>query len=64
MRENIPKVELPSKQQFKENETAEDIRDKMMERLKETKKRDSDEGGASPKHHRTTARLFARENSG
>ena len=37
---------------------------KAMERLKETKKRDSDEGGASPKRHRTTGRLFARENSG
>ena len=35
-----------------------------MERLKETKKRDSDEGGASPKRQRTTGRLFARESSG
>ena len=60
LRENIPKVELASKQQFKD-ETAEDIRDKAMERLKETKKRDSDEGGASPKHHRTTALDFLRE---
>ena len=34
-----------------------------MERLEQTKKRDSDEGGASPKRHRTTGRRFARENS-
>ena len=48
MREKIPKS--ASKQQFKaDNETAEDIREKAMERLKQTKKRDSDEGGASPK---------------
>ena len=62
LREKIPKS--ASKQQFKDNETAEDIREKAMERLKETKKRDSDEGRASPKRHRTTGRLFARENSG
>ena len=43
---------------FKDNETAENIREKAMERLKETKKRDSDEGGASPKRHRTTGRLL------
>ena len=64
MIEKIPKAESASKQQFKDNETAEDIRVKAMERLKEIKKRDSDEGGASPKRHRTTGRLFARENSG
>ena len=62
MREKIPKS--ASKQQFKDNETAEDIRKKAMERHKETKKRHSDEGAASPKHHRTTGRLFARESSG
>ena len=64
MREKIPKAESPSKQQFKDNETAEDIREKAMERFKETKKRDSEEGRASPKRHRITGPLFARENSG
>ncbi|XP_073234214.1 uncharacterized protein [Porites lutea] len=43
------KAESASKQQLKDNETAEDIRKKAMESLKETKKRNSDEGGASPK---------------
>ncbi|XP_068701218.1 uncharacterized protein [Montipora foliosa] len=42
------KAESASKQQLKDNETAEDIRKKAS--LKETKKRNSDEGGASPKH--------------
>ena len=43
---------------FKDNETG--------CRIYQGKKRwsDSDEGGASPKRHRTTGRLFARENSG
>ena len=41
------KAESASKQQLKDNETAEDIRKKAMESLKETKKRNSDEGGAS-----------------
>ena len=35
------KAESASKQQFKDNETAEDIRKKAIERLKETKKRNS-----------------------
>ena len=64
MREKISKAQSASKLQFKDSETAENIREKAMERLKETKKRDSDEDGASVKHHRTTGRLFARENSG
>ena len=58
MTEKIPKAKWASKQQFKDNKTAEDIREKAMDRLKETKKRNSDEGGASPKRHRTTGRLF------
>ena len=37
----------------KDNETAEDIRKKAMESLKETKKRNSDEGGASPKRRKS-----------
>ena len=41
------KAESASKQQLKDNETTEDIRKKAMESLKETKKRNSDEGGAS-----------------
>ena len=36
------KAELASKQELKDNETAEDIRKKAMESLKETKKRNSD----------------------
>ena len=47
------KAESASKQQLKDNETAEDIRKKAMERLKETKKRNSDEGGASPKRRKS-----------
>ena len=47
------KAESASKQQLKDNETAEDIRKKAMESLKETKKRNSDEGGASPKHRKS-----------
>ena len=43
------KAESASKQQLKDNATAEDIRKKAMESLKETKKRNSDEGGTSPK---------------
>jgi len=43
------KAESASKQQLKDNETAEDIRKKATESLKETKKRNSDEGEASPK---------------
>ena len=35
------KAESASKQQFKDNETAEDIRKRAIERLKETKKRNS-----------------------
>ena len=46
------KAESASKQQLKD-ETAEDIRKKAMERLKETKKRNSDEGGASPKRRKS-----------
>ena len=34
MREKIPKTESPSKRQFKDNETAEDVREKAMVRLK------------------------------
>ena len=41
------KAESASKQQLKDNKTAEDIRKKAMESLKETKKRNSAEGGAS-----------------
>ena len=47
------KAESASKQHLKDNETAEDIRKKAMESLKETKKRNSDEGGASPKRRRS-----------
>ena len=43
------KAESASKQHLKDNETAEDIRKKAMESLKETKKRNSDEGGACPR---------------
>ena len=43
------KAESASKQQLKDNETAEDIRKTAMESLRETKKRNSAEGGASPK---------------
>ena len=45
------KAESALKQQLKD-ETAEDIRKKAMESLKETKKRNSDEGRASPKGHK------------
>ena len=37
MREKIPKAESASKLQFKDYETAENISEKAMERLKETK---------------------------
>ena len=47
------KAESASKQQLKYNETAEDIRKKAMESLKETKKRNSDEDGASPKRRKS-----------
>ena len=47
------KAESASKKQLKDNETAEDIRKKAMESLKETKKRNSDEGGASPKRRKS-----------
>ena len=47
------KAESASKQHLKDNETAEDIRKKAMESLKETKKRNSDEGGASPKRRKS-----------
>ena len=47
------KAESASKQQLKDNETAEDIRKKAIESLKETKKRNSDEGGASPKRRKS-----------
>ena len=47
------KAESASKQQLKDNETAEDIRKKAMESLKETKKRNSDEGGVSPKRRKS-----------
>ena len=47
------KAESASKQQLKDNKTAEDIRKKAMESLKETKKRNSDEGGASPKRRKS-----------
>ena len=47
------KAESASKQQLKDNETAEDIRKKVMESLKETKTRNSDEGGASPKRRKS-----------
>ena len=53
------KAESASKQQLKDNETAEDIRKKAMESLKETKKRNSDEGGASPTKRRTRTSLIA-----
>lgn len=46
------KAESASKQQLKD-ENAEDIRKKAMESLKETKKRNSDEGGASPKRRKS-----------
>ena len=42
-------AESASKQELKANETAEDIRKRAMESLKETEKRISDKGGASPK---------------
>ena len=42
-------AESASKQQLKDNEITEDIGKKAMESLKATKKRNSDEGGASPK---------------
>ena len=47
------KAESASKQQLKDNETAEDIRKKAMESFKETKKRNSDEGGASSKRRKS-----------
>jgi len=47
------KAESASKQHLKDNETAEEIRRKAMESLKETKKRNSDEGGASPKRRKS-----------
>ena len=47
------KAESASKQHLKDNETAEEIRKKAMESLKETKKRNSDEGGASPKRRKS-----------
>ena len=47
------KAESASKQQLKDNETAEDIRNKAMESLKETRKRNSDEGEASPKRRKS-----------
>jgi len=47
------KAESASKQQLKDDETAEDIRKKAMESLKETKKRNSDEGGASPNRRKS-----------
>ena len=47
------KAESASKKELKDNETAEDIRKKAMESLKETKKRNSDEGGASPKRRKS-----------
>ena len=47
------KAESASKQQLKDNETAEDIRKKATESLKETKKRNSDDGGASPKRRKS-----------
>ena len=40
------KAESALKQQLKDNETVEDIQKKAMESLKETKKRNSEEGGA------------------
>ncbi|CAH3028354.1 unnamed protein product [Porites evermanni] len=46
------KAESASKQQLKDNETAEDIKKKAVESVKETKKRNSDEGGASPKRRK------------
>ena len=45
-------AESASKQQIKDSETAEDIGKKAMESLKGTKKRNSDEGGASPKRRK------------
>ena len=47
------KVESASKQQLKDNETAEDVRKKAMKSLKETKKFNSAEGGASPKRRKS-----------
>ena len=47
------KAESVSKQHLKDNETAGDIRKKAMESLKETKKRNSDEGGTSPKRRKS-----------
>ena len=48
-----PKAESAPKQQLKDNETAEDIKKKAVESVKETKKRNSDEGGASPKRRKS-----------
>ena len=45
----LAKAESELKQQLKDNETADDIRKKAMESLKEPKKRNSDEVGASRK---------------
>ena len=47
------KAESASKQHLKDNETADDISKKAMESLKETKKLNSDEGGASPKRRKS-----------
>ena len=47
------KAESASKQQLKNNETAEDIRIKALESLKQAKKRNSDEVGASPKRRKS-----------
>ena len=60
-RYHTSKAESASKQQLKDNETAEDIRKKAMESLKETKKRNSDEGGASPKRCKSRLAEFLRE---
>ena len=46
-------AESASKQELKDNETAEDIRKRAMESLKETKKRISDKHGASPKRRKS-----------
>ena len=47
------KAESALKHQLKNNETAEDIRKEAMESLKETNKRNSDEGRASLKRRKT-----------
>ena len=47
------KAKSASNQQLKDSKTTEDIRKKAMESLKETKKRNSDEGGASPKRRKS-----------